>query len=236
MKTRFYPVAADALVGIADGATVMIGGFGGAGSPVELIHALIDLDIRDLTVISNNAGNGGVGLAALIREGRVRKMICSFPRSTDPRAFNDLYMRSGIELELVPQGTLAECIRAAGAGIPAFYTPTSVGTELAEGKELREFGGRLYVMERSLHADVALVKARLADRSGNLVYNKSARNFGPVMCAAAERTIVQVSEIVEAGAIDPEHVVTPGIFVEAVVEVRRPAQEEALIAAGEIYP
>lgn len=226
----------EAVSDIPDGATVMLGGFGGAGAPVELIHALLDHGARELTVVNNNAGNGDVGLAALIRERRVRKMICSFPRSSDPRAFQELYLAGGIELELVPQGTLAERIRAGGAGIPAFFTRTSAGTPLAEGKEAREFEGKTYVMERWLKSDFALVKAHRADQLGNLVYNKSARNFGPLMCMAAATTIVQICEIVEPGRIDAEHIVTPGIFVDRLVEVVDPAQEESLVAAGVRYP
>ncbi|MND60753.1 3-oxoadipate CoA-transferase subunit A [compost metagenome] len=220
---------------IGDGATVMIGGFGGSGAPIELIHALIDKGPKDLTVINNNAGNGRIGIAAMIDAGMVRKMICSFPKSSDPRAFTDRYLAGEIELELVPQGTLAERIRAGGAGIPAFYTPTAYGTELAEGKPIGEFDGRRYVQERWLKADFAIIKAHLGDRHGNLTYNKAARNFNPLMCMAAASTIVQVSRIVEAGEIDPEHVVTPGIFVDRVVEVPQPRQEEELIRAGVTY-
>jgi 3-oxoadipate CoA-transferase alpha subunit len=220
---------------IGDGATVMIGGFGGSGAPIELIHALIDKGPKYLTVINNNAGNGRIGIAAMIDAGMVRKMICSFPKSSDPRAFTDRYLAGEIELELVPQGTLAERIRAGGAGIPAFYTPTAYGTELADGKPLGEFDGRYYVQERWLKADFAIIKAHLGDRHGNLTYNKAARNFNPLMCMAAASTIVQVSRIVEVGEIDPEHVVTPGIFVDRVVEVSQPRQEEELIRAGVTY-
>ncbi|MCR6500634.1 3-oxoacid CoA-transferase subunit A [Shinella sp. CPCC 101442] len=226
---------AEAVSGIGDGATVMIGGFGGSGAPIELIHALIERGARDLTVINNNAGNGRVGIAAMIDAGRVRKMICSFPRSTDPRAFTDSYLAGEIELELVPQGTLAERIRAGGAGIPAFYTPTGFGTELAEGKPVAEFDGRMYVQERWLKADFALIKAHVGDINGNLIYNKAARNFSPLMCMAAAKTIVQVSRLVKPGGIDPEHVVTPGIFVDRIVEVADPGQEEDLIRAGVAY-
>lgn len=229
------PSLAAAVSEIGDGATVMIGGFGGSGAPIELIHALIDKGSKDLTVINNNAGNGRIGIAAMIDAGMVRKMICSFPRSSDPRAFTDRYLAGEIELELVPQGTLAERIRAGGAGIPAFYTPTAYGTELAEGKPIGEFDGRHYVQERWLKADFAIIKAHLGDRHGNLTYNKAARNFNPLMCMAAASTIVQVSRIVEAGEIDPEHVVTPGIFVDRVVEVSQPRQEEELIRAGVTY-
>lgn len=227
---------AEAVSGIRDGATVMISGFGEAGSPIELIHALIDQGARELVVVNNNAGNGYVGLAALIGAGRVRKVICSYPRSSHSEVFPELYRAGRIELELVPQGTLAERIRAGGAGIPAFYTPTSAGTPLAEGKEVREFNGRQYVLEQALTGDVALVKAERADRFGNLVYNKTARNFAPIMCMAAKTTIVQVRHVVEAGDIDPEAVVTPGIFVDRVVHVPNPAQESKLVAEGVRYP
>ncbi|HCD82455.1 MAG TPA: 3-oxoadipate CoA-transferase [Agrobacterium sp.] len=227
--------AAEAISGVGDGATVMIGGFGGSGAPIELIHALIDKGPKNLTVINNNAGNGRIGIAAMIDAGMVRKMICSFPRSSDPRAFTDRYLAGEIELELVPQGTLAERIRAGGAGIPAFYTPTAFGTELANGKPIAEFDGRSYVQERWLKADFAIVKAELGDTYGNLTYNKAGRNFNPLMCMAAKTTIVQVSKIVAAGEIDPEHVVTPGIFVNGVVEIPDPQQEEVLIRAGVAY-
>ncbi|WP_288431207.1 3-oxoacid CoA-transferase subunit A [uncultured Agrobacterium sp.] len=227
--------AADAIADIGDGATVMIGGFGGSGAPIELIHALIDKGPKNLTVINNNAGNGRIGIAAMIDAGMVRKMICSFPRSSDPRAFTDRYLAGEIELELVPQGTLAERIRAGGAGIPAFYTPTAFGTELAEGKPIAQFDGRSYVQERWLKADFAIVKAHLGDAHGNLTYNKAGRNFNPLMCMAAKTTIAQVSQIVPVGGIDPEQVVTPGIFVDAVVEISNPRQEEELIRAGVAY-
>ncbi|WP_062012986.1 3-oxoacid CoA-transferase subunit A [Aureimonas sp. AU4] len=233
--------AGEAVAAVRDGDTVMIGGFGGSGAPIELIHALIDRFLatgspKGLTVVNNNAGNGHVGLAALIGQGMVRKLVCSFPRSADPRVFTERYQRGEIELELVPQGTLAERIRAGGAGIPAFYTPTAYGTDLAVGKPTAEFDGRPYVQERWLRADVALVKAEAGDRLGNLVFRKAARNFAPLMCMAATRAIVQVARIVEPGAIDPEHVVTPGIFVAGVVEVSEPAQEEVLNRAGARYP
>lgn len=227
--------AADAIAEIGDGATVMIGGFGGSGAPIELIHALIDKGPKNLTVINNNAGNGRIGIAAMIDAGMVRKMICSFPRSSDPRAFTDRYLAGEIELELVPQGTLAERIRAGGAGIPAFYTPTAFGTELAEGKPIAQFDGRSYVQERWLKADFAIVKAHLGDAHGNLTYNKAGRNFNPLMCMAAKTTIAQVSQIVPVGGIDPEQVVTPGIFVDTVVEISNPQQEEELIRAGVAY-
>jgi 3-oxoadipate CoA-transferase alpha subunit len=209
-----------AVADVKDGSTVMIGGFGIAGMPSELIDALIARGARDLTVVNNNAGNGYTGLAALLQAGLVRKIICSFPRQADSDVFDGLYRSGRIELELVPQGNLAERIRAAGAGIGGFYTPTGYGTILAEGKETRKIGGRDYVLEYPLHADVALIKARAADRWGNLVYRKTARNFGPIMATAARSTIAQVDEIVELGELDPESVVTPGIFVERVVAVK----------------
>jgi len=214
----------------------MVGGFGASGSPIELIHALIDHGPTDLTLINNNTGNGEVGLAALIANGQVRKMICSFPRSSQSKIFANLYRAGEIELELVPQGTLAERIRAAGAGIAAFYTPTTVGTILAEGKESREFNGRTYVMEPWLPADFALVKCEVADPLGNLTFNKTARNFSPIMCMAATTTIVQTRQLVAAGDIDPETVVTPGIFVNRVVAVTDPIHEDTLIAEGARYP
>ena len=228
--------AAEAVRGITDGATVLLSGFGEAGSPTDLIHAMIDLGARDLTVVSNNAGNGHVGLAALIEAGRVRRIVCSFPRSSDAGVFIDAYRKGKIELEVVPQGTLAERIRAAGAGIPAFFTPTSVGTPLAKDKEVREFDGRSYVIEHALFGDVALVKADQADRFGNLTYNRAARNFGPLMCMAARTTIAQVREFVTAGDIDPERVVSPGIFVDRVVEIADAVHESELIASGARYP
>jgi len=225
-----------AVADIFDGATVMIGGFGEAGSPIELIHALIDLGAKDLTVVNNNTGSGHVGLAALIENHQVARMICSFPRTANSTVFPDLYHRGDIELELVPQGTLAERIRAGGAGIPAFYTATSVGTPLSEGKEVRRFDGRDYVMETALKADFALLKCARADRFGNLVFNKTARNFGPIMAMAADTTIVQTSAQVEVGEIDPEVVVTPGIFVNRIVTVANPALESMLVNEGTAYP
>lgn len=232
---------ATAVAGIEDGMVVMIGGFGGAGSPIELIHALIDRfhatgHPKDLTVVNNNAGNGHVGLAALIEAGMVKKLICSFPRSADPVVFTDLYLAGGIELELAPQGTLAERIRAGGAGIPAFYTPTSFGTDLAAGKAVETFEGRPYVRERWLKADVALVKAETADRHGNLTYRAAARNFNPLMCMAAAETVVQARHVVDPGGVDPEVVVTPGIFVQKIVLVPHPRQEEDLNRANASYP
>jgi len=231
-----YSNVADTIADIPDGATVMIGGFGASGSPVELIHALIDQGAKDLTVINNNTGNGEVGLAALIGNRQVRKMICSFPRSSQSKVFPELYKAGEIELELVPQGTLAERIRAAGAGIPAFYTPTTVGTILAKDKETKQFDGRTFVMEPWLKADFALIKCESADRLGNLTYNKTARNFSPLMCMAATTTIVQTKSLVDRGDIDPECVITPGIFVNRVVEVSRPEHEDTLIAEGRSYP
>ena len=227
---------AEAVADIHDGATVMVGGFGEAGSPIELIHALIDKGTRNLTVVNNNTGSGHVGLAALIENRQVSKMICSFPRTANSKVFPDLYRANEIELELVPQGTLAERIRAGGAGVPAFYTATSVGTPLAEGKEVRNFDGRDYVMEYGLRADFSLIKCERADRYGNLVYNKTARNFSPIMAMAAATTIVQAGSQVEVGAIDPEVIVTQGIFVHRIVTVEDPAQESKLVAAGRVYP
>ncbi|MBT9246726.1 3-oxoacid CoA-transferase subunit A [Gemmobacter fulvus] len=232
---------ATAVAGIEDGMTVMIGGFGGSGAPIELIHALIDRfratgHPTNLTVVNNNAGNGHVGLAALIAQGMVAKLICSFPRSADARVFTEQYLAGKIALELVPQGTLAERIRAGGAGIPAFYTPTSFGTDLAKGKPVETFDGRPYVQERWLKADVALVKADVGDRLGNLTYRMAARNFNPLMCMAAAQTVVQVSRIVAPGEIDPEAVITPGIFVQSLVEVPNPQQEETLNRAQAVYP
>jgi 3-oxoadipate CoA-transferase alpha subunit len=211
--------AAEAVTAVEDGATVLIGGFGMAGMPVELIDALIEHGAGDLTIVSNNAGNGDTGLAALLAADRVRKVICSFPRQSDSWVFDGLYRAGKIELEVVPQGNLAERMRAAGAGIGAFYSPTAVGTPLAEGKETRTIDGREYLLEFPIHGDVALIKAHRADRMGNLVYRKTARNFGPVMATAARVTIAQVASIVEIGALDPEAVVTPSIYVDRLVEV-----------------
>ena len=219
MISKILATPEAALAGIHDGATIMIGGFGNAGMPAQLIDALIGQGARQLTIVNNNAGNGDTGLAALIKARRVKKMICSFPRQADSWHFDGQYRAGEIELELVPQGTLAERIRAAGAGIGAFYTPTAYGTRLAEGKETRRIGGRDYVLEYPIHADYALVKADRADRWGNLAYRKTARNFGPIMASAARCTVVQVREIVELGALDPESIVTPGIFVQRVVRV-----------------
>ncbi len=215
--TRICDTADEAVAGIEDGATVLIGGFGPAGQPVDLIDALIRAGTRDLTIVNNNAGNGDVGLAALLAAGQVRRIICSFPRQSDSYVFDELYRSGRIELEVVPQGNLAERLRAAGAGIGGFYTPTGVGTLLAEGKETRTIDGRDYVLELPIKGDVALVKAHRADTMGNLVYRKTARNFGPVMATAATTTVVQVDRVVPAGEIDPETVVTPGIYVDRVV-------------------
>lgn len=207
----------DAVAGIADGATVLVGGFGMAGMPVALIDALIRQGAGDLTVVSNNAGNGDTGLAALLAAGRVRKVVCSFPRQSDSWVFDDLYRSGRIELELVPQGNLAERMRAAGAGIGAFFSPTGVGTPLAEGKETREIDGRTYVLEMPIRGDVALIGAHRADRMGNLVYRRTARNFGPVMATAADLTVAEVAEVVETGGLDPEAIVTPSIHVDRVL-------------------
>ena len=219
MINKIAASVAEALQGARDGATVLMGGFGAVGKANQLIEGLLETGVRDLTVVANNAGYGQVGLARLLRELRVRKLICSFPRIAGSTIFEDLYSAGRIELELVPQGTLAERMRAAGAGIPAFYTPTAAGTELARGKELREFNGRPHVMEPALHGDIALVEAWEADRWGNLTYRASGRNFNPVCAMAAKLTIVQAQHIRDLGEIDPEHVVTPGIFVDRVVHI-----------------
>ncbi|MGD1915218.1 MAG: 3-oxoacid CoA-transferase subunit A [Phycisphaerales bacterium] len=226
----------EAVADVFDGATIMVGGFGEAGSPVELIHALIDQGATDLTVVSNNTGSGEVGLAALLKAGRVSKVVCSFPRTANSTVFPELYRAGKTKLELVPQGTLAERIRAGGAGIPAFYTATAVGTPLAEGKEQRTFDGREFILEHGLRADFALVKAKSADTHGNTIYNKTARNFGPPMAMASNVAIVQAEQIVEPGGIDPEIVVSPGIFIDRVVEVASPVHESELVAAGATYP
>jgi 3-oxoadipate CoA-transferase alpha subunit len=209
--------ADEAVAGVEDGATVLVGGFGMAGMPVDLIDALIRQGAGDLTVVSNNAGNGDTGLAALLAAGRVRRMVCSFPRQADSWVFDRLYREGQVDLELVPQGNLAERMRAAGAGIGAFFCPTGVGTPLAEGKETRDIDGRTYVLELPIRGDVALIGAHIADRAGNLIYRKTARNFGPVMATAAATVVAQVNDVVEVGAIDPEVVVTPGIYVDRVV-------------------
>jgi 3-oxoadipate CoA-transferase, alpha subunit len=229
---KIVATTAMAVADIHDGATVMIGGFGTAGMPSELIDALIARGAKDLTIVNNNAGNGETGLAALLKAGRVRKIICSFPRQTDSWHFDNLYRAGKIELELVPQGNLAERIRAAGAGIGAFFTPTAYGTQLADGKETRKIDGRDYVLEYPIHADFALIKALRGDRWGNLVYRKTARNFGPIMASAAKCTIAQVREIVNLGDLDPEDVVTPGIFVQRVVEIPAAVKLTALPGAA----
>jgi 3-oxoadipate CoA-transferase alpha subunit len=223
MIDKIFSSAAAALADVADGATVMIGGFGTAGLPNELTDALLAHGARELTIVNNNSGNGDTGLAALLAAGRVRKIICSFPRQADSHHFDRLYRAGKIELELVPQGNLAERIRAAGAGIGGFFTPTGYGTELAKGKETREIDGRMYVLETPIHADFALIKAERGDRWGNLTYRMTARNFGPVMAMAARTTVATVHEVVELGALDPECVVTPGLFVKRVVRVERAA-------------
>jgi len=218
MIDKIYATPEAAVADIHDGATVMIGGFGNAGMPTRLIDALIAHGARDLTIVNNNAGNGETGLAALLKAGRVRKIICSFPRQADSQVFDALYRAGKIELELTPQGNLAERIRAAGAGIGGFFTPTGYGTQLAEGKETRLIDGRHYVFESPIHADFALIKAQRGDRWGNLVYRKTARNFGPIMATAARITIAQVADVVPLGELDPEAIVTPGIFVQRVVQ------------------
>ena len=218
---------ADAVADTPDGATVMIGGFGGAGQPNELIDALIAQGAKDLVIVNNNAGNGEAGLAALLKAGRVRKIICSFPRQADSQVFDGLYRSGKLELELVPQGNLAERIRAAGAGIGGFFTPTGYGTELAKGKETREIDGRMHVLESPIHAELALIKAERGDRWGNLTYRKTARNFGPIMAMAAKVTVASVHDVVALGELDPEVIVTPGIFVQRVVKIARTATAAA---------
>ena len=232
MISKIVASTAAAVADISDGATVMVGGFGTAGMPSELVDALIAQGAKELTIVSNNAGNGDTGLAALLKAKRVRKVICSFPRQTDSWHFDALYRAGEIQLELVPQGNLAERIRAAGAGIGAFYTPTGFGTQLATGKETRRIDGRDYVLEYPIHADFALIKALRGDRWGNLVYRKTARNFGPIMASAAKCTIAQVREIVNLGDLDPEAVVTPGIFVQRLVEIPTAARLVALPGAA----
>lgn len=220
-RTGVCDTAADAVAEIPDGATILVGGFGMAGMPTTLIDALIDQGATDLTIVSNNAGNGETGLAALLAAGRVRKVICSFPRQADSYVFDGLYRAGKIALEVVPQGNLAERMRAAGAGIGAFFCPTGVGTPLAEGKEVRTIDGRDYVLEFPIRGDIALIGAHIGDRAGNLVYRKTARNFGPVMATAAALTIAEVTRVVDAGELDPETVVTPGIFVDRILEVTK---------------
>ncbi len=224
MINKIVPSLAAAVAGIRDGAVVLVGGFGASGIPVELIDALIDQGARDLTVVTNNAGSGRTDVAKLMATGRVRKVVCSYPRSAGSVVFEELYAAGKIELELVPQGTLSERMRAAGAGIGGFYTPTAVGTRLADGKEIRTLDGRDYVLEKPLKGDVALLKAELADRWGNLTYRMAARNFAPTMAMAADVTVVQARRIVDLGGISPEDVITPGIFVDRVVEVPNPKQ------------
>ena len=230
MIDKIQSSCAQAVAGVRDGDTVMTSGFGGAGLPSALIEALIDQGARDLVIVNNNAGNGETGLAALMKAGRVRKIICSFPRQADSHVFDGLYRSGKIELELVPQGNLAERIRAAGAGIGAFFTPTGYGTELAKNangsaKETRQINGKHYVLEMPIHAELALIKADRGDRWGNLTYRKAARNFGPVMATAAKKTVATVHEVVELGALDPEHIVTPGIFVHQIVQIDRVATQ-----------
>jgi 3-oxoadipate CoA-transferase alpha subunit len=219
MISKIVPDLEAALAGIQDGAVVLIGGFGGAGQPHELIDGLIVQGAKELTIVCNNAGSGDTGIAALLASGQVRRVVCSFPRQADSYVFDRLYRAGKVELELVPQGTLAERIRAGGAGIGGFFTRTAVGTELAEGKEVRHIDGDDYILEAPIKADVAMIKAHRADRWGNLVYRKTARNFGPVMATAAKLTIAQVSDIVELGELDPEAIVTPGAYVKRVVKI-----------------
>ncbi len=225
MIDKISASVADALAGVRDGATVMIGGFGTAGIPNTLIDGLIEQGARDLTLVNNNAGNGETGLAALLKTGRVRKIICSFPRQADSQVFDALYRAGKLELELVPQGNLAERIRAAGAGIGAFFCPTGYGTPLAEGRETRVIDGKAYVLEYPIHADLALIQAERGDRWGNLTYRKAARNFGPVMAMAAKKTVATVHEIMALGTLDPEAIVTPGIFVSHIVQINRVATQ-----------
>ncbi|MFT4992210.1 MAG: 3-oxoadipate CoA-transferase alpha subunit [Polaromonas sp.] len=225
MINKIASSIAEALADVKDGSTVMLGGFGAAGIANELIDGLIAQGAKDLVIVNNNAGNGETGLAALLKAGQVRKIICSFPRQTDSHIFDALYRSGKLELELVPQGNLAERIRAAGAGIGAFFSPTGYGTELAKGKESREINGKFYVLEMPIYADLALIKAERGDRWGNLVYRKAARNFGPVMATAAKMTVASVQEIVELGALDPENIVTPGIYVSKIVKIERVATE-----------
>jgi len=234
MIDKIAASVAQALEGVRDGATVLVGGFGTAGIPDELIAGLLEQGATDLTVVNNNAGNGDTGLAALLKAGRVRKIICSFPRQADSQVFDGLWRSGRIELELVPQGNLAERIRAAGAGIGAFFTPTGYGTELARGKETRQIDGRGHVLETPIHGDLALIKAERGDRWGNLTYRMAARNFGPVMAMAAKRTVATVHEVVELGALDPEAVVTPGIFVHQVVRIPRVATQAGGFKAKEV--
>jgi len=232
VKTDFSEMLCD----VFNGATIMLGGFGEAGSPIELIHALIDHGAKDLTIIANNAGNGRVGLGALIGQRQVKKVICSFAKSAKAITFPELYNNGEIELEVVPQGTLAERIRAAGSGIPAFYTATAVGTPLAKGKEEKVFNNKKYILEEALSADFAFIKADVADRYGNLTFNKTARNFNPIMCMAAKQSLIQTKKIIEPDETNPEHVITPGIFVQKIIQVENPIVESNAIEEGIIYP
>ena len=232
VKTDFSEMVCD----VFNGATIMLGGFGEAGSPIELIHALIDHGAKDLTIIANNAGNGRVGLGALIGQRQVKKVICSFAKSAKAITFPELYNNGEIELEVVPQGTLAERIRAAGSGIPAFYTATAVGTPLAKGKEEKVFNNKKYILEEALSADFAFIKADVADRYGNLTFNKTARNFNPIMCMAAKQSLIQTKKIIEPDETNPEHVITPGIFVQKIIQVENPIIESNAIEEGIIYP
>ena len=225
MINKIAASVADALADVNDGSTVMIGGFGTSGIPNELIDGLIAQGSKDLTVVNNNAGNGDTGLAALLKAGRVRKIICSFPRQADSYVFEELYRMGKLELELVSQGNLAERIRAAGAGIGGFFTPTGFGTELAKGKECREINGKNYVLEHPIYGDLALIKAERGDRWGNLMYRMAARNFGPIMATACKKTVATVHEISELGELNPEHIVTPGIFVHQIVKIERQATQ-----------
>ena len=232
VKTDFSEMLCD----VFSGAAIMLGGFGEAGSPIELIHALIDHGAKDLTIIANNAGNGRVGLGALIGQRQVKKVICSFAKSAKAITFPELYNNGEIELEVVPQGTLAERIRAAGSGIPAFYTATAVGTPLAKGKEEKVFNNKKYILEEALSADFAFIKADVADRYGNLTFNKTARNFNPIMCMAAKQSLIQTKKIIEPDETNPEHVITPGIFVQKIIQVENPIIESNAIEEGVIYP
>jgi 3-oxoadipate CoA-transferase alpha subunit len=232
VKTDFSEMLCD----VFNGAAIMLGGFGEAGSPIELIHALIDHGAKDLTIIANNAGNGRVGLGALIGQRQVKKVICSFAKSAKAITFPELYNNGEIELEVVPQGTLAERIRAAGSGIPAFYTATAVGTPLAKGKEEKVFNNKKYILEEALSADFAFIKADVADRYGNLTFNKTARNFNPIMCMAAKQSLIQTKKIIEPDETNPEHVITPGIFVQKIIQVENPIIETNAIEEGIIYP
>ena len=232
VKTDFSEMLCD----VFNGATIMLGGFGEAGSPIELIHALIDNGAKDLTIIANNAGNGRVGLGALIGQRQVKKVICAFAKSAKAITFPELYNNGEIELEVVPQGTLAERIRAAGSGIPAFYTATAVGTPLAKGKEEKVFNNKKYILEEALSADFAFIKADVADRYGNLTFNKTARNFNPIMCMAAKQSLIQTKKIIEPDETNPEHVITPGIFVQKIIQVENPIIESNAIEEGIIYP